>query len=118
LNILIIEDESIISSAMQRVFCKDGHSVCIADSYEAFAENITLFDPDLVFLDLKIPGRSGIDILKELRTLVPNIRVIMMSGYMSEKDFSDAQELGVERFLKKPFDDIFSLRQYTKSQDS
>lgn len=115
LNILIIEDESIISSAMQRVLCKDGHSVHIAGSYEAFTEALALFKPELIFLDLKIPGKSGTEILRELRNLLPNVRVIMMSGYMSEEDVLDAQELGVERFLKKPFDDIFSLRQYTRS---
>ncbi len=112
LNIFIIEDEQIISNAMQRVLSKDGHVVSVAHSYEVFEDIFALAQPDLIFLDLKIPGKSGMDILRDIKRSLPMVRVIMMSGYISEKDVHEAKELGAERFLKKPFDDIFSIRDY------
>lgn len=110
MNILVIEDEKIISSAIIRVLTACGHDVHTMDDGFNVMEKIRNFNPSIVFLDVKMPGRSGLDVLKEIKELAPNTRVIMMSGYTSLESIKSAKDLGADDFLKKPFDDIFEIQ--------
>jgi DNA-binding NtrC family response regulator len=110
MNILIIEDEKIISSAMTRMLTSCGHAVHSSDNGNETLNKIREVNPQMVFLDVKLPGRSGLDVLKEIKEYYPHMRVVMMSGYTSPENMALAKQLGADDFLKKPFDDIFEIQ--------
>jgi len=60
--------------------------------------------PDLVVLDIKIPGMDGIEILKRMKEIDPSIRVIIMTAYGDLKMIHKAKELGALTHIAKPFD--------------
>ncbi|MCX6112630.1 MAG: response regulator [Proteobacteria bacterium] len=110
MNILVIEDEKIISNAITRVLTSSGHNVhTLNDGFNVISK-IQEINPSMVFLDVKMPGRSGLDVLKEIKEFSKNIKVVMMSGYTSPENIETAVKLGANDFLKKPFDDIFELQ--------
>ena len=61
---------------------------------------------NLIFLDIRLPGPSGVDILEELKKLNPDAIVVVMSGYSVEEEVKKAMEMGAQEFLPKPFEDI------------
>ncbi|MEI6093306.1 MAG: response regulator [bacterium] len=110
MNILVIEDEKIISNAIIRVLSACGHTVhTMSDGFNV-TDKIRSFEPTIVFLDVKMPGRSGLEVLKEIKEISLSTKVIMMSGYTSLESIQSAKELGADDFLKKPFDDIFEIQ--------
>ena len=58
--------------------------------------------PDLVLLDMRMPGLSGVEVLERIRQVYPSLRVVIITGYCSEGDFSRACSLGVQGYLAKP----------------
>ena len=110
MNILVIEDEKIISNAITRVLTSSGHNVyTLNDGFNVLGK-VQEFNPGMIFLDVKMPGRSGLDVLKEIKEFSQDIKVIMMSGYGSAENMDSAKKLGANDFLKKPFDDIFEIQ--------
>ncbi len=61
---------------------------------------------DLVFLDVRLPDMSGVELLEAIRDVQPDAIVVMMSGYSVEEEIKRAMALGAQDFLPKPFDDI------------
>ncbi len=58
--------------------------------------------PDVVVLDLKMPGIDGMEVLRRIRTAYPNVQVIMLTGHGSDKDEKEARKLGAFEYLQKP----------------
>jgi CheY-like chemotaxis protein len=105
---LIIDDEFLIRKSIGRILKSRGHEV-----YEAENGNVALdvwrdVKPDLVLLDFMMPGRNGLEVLKEIE---PNLkkRVIVMSAYVGLNEHEDFIKLGASHFFSKPFDDIFKF---------
>jgi len=109
MNIIVVDDEKIILNAFCRALSKSGHNVCPFSSSEEVLQNIDKLNPGLIFLDLKMPGHSGMDILREMRSKGVNTKVVMMSGYTTPDIIDAAKDLDVLTFLKKPFDDIHDI---------
>ena len=109
MRILVIDDELIILTAVQRVFENKGFEVVSLNSGAGSFETIAEFKPDFVFLDVKMPGDSGIDLLSGIKRDYPDIKVVMMSGYTSAETLEEAKRFGADAFIKKPFDNIFDL---------
>ena len=110
MNILVIEDENIISSAINRVLSSSGHFVQILNDGFGVINKIQEINPSVIFLDVKMPGRSGLDVLKEIKEHSKDIKVVMMSGYTTPENIELAKQLGADDFLKKPFEDIFEIQ--------
>lgn len=102
-RILVIDDEKDMLEEVKSYFEVKGHEVLIA--WEA-REGLRLAlesNPDLVILDIKMPGKSGMEILKEAKAQNPQLRVIMLTGhYQDELTESRAFSLGASVYLKKP----------------
>ena len=109
MKILVIDDENIILTAVQRVFKHSGHEVLCLNNGANALQTVASFEPNFVFLDVKMPGDSGIDVLMQLKHRYPNLKIIMMSGYTSSEILDDAKKAGADAFIKKPFDNIFDL---------
>ena len=106
MNIVIVDDEKIILNAVSRVLTRAGHTVTAYGSSQEFLTDIDRLRPDFMFLDVKMPGSSGMDLVREVRSRDINSKIIMMSGYTTPEIIEAAKELGVLSFLKKPFDNI------------
>jgi CheY-like chemotaxis protein len=105
---LIIDDEFLIRKSIGRILKSRGHDV-----YEAENGNVALdvwreVKPDLVLLDFMMPGRNGLEVLKEIEPHLKK-RVIVMSAYVGQNEHEDFIKLGASHFFSKPFDDIFKF---------
>ncbi len=103
-SILIIDDEAEIRESLQTLLEFDGYEV---DSAANGAEGISKLGErpfDLVLLDLALPDRNGIELLPEIRSLDPQISVIMITAYGTVEDAVRAMQSGATNFLQKPWD--------------
>lgn len=103
-TILVVDDDEVLRSRLQRAFARRGFSVCCADGFDQAIAAAKEHIPDLAILDLKMPGKSGIELLVELRKLLPNIQVVVLTGYASITNAVDAIKLGAVNYVTKPAD--------------
>jgi two-component system nitrogen regulation response regulator NtrX len=100
--VLIVDDESTIIDSLEGILSDDGFEVMHAyNGYEAL-KKIEAESPDIVLLDIWMPGMDGIDTLKEIKKMSPNLPVIMITGHGSIESAVDATKSGAFDFLEKP----------------
>ncbi len=104
-RVLLIEDEPNIIEAISFILSRDGWEVDTHANGIDAVDKVKVRQPDLVILDVMLPGRSGFDILRELRDNPPtaNLPVLMLTARGQTKDKETAAALGVSRFMTKPF---------------
>ena len=102
--IFVTDDEQAIRSAIVKRLARQGHRVMGYESGEALIEALQHDLPDLVLLDLKMPGLNGLDTLKQVRQLAPSSLVIMLTAYGTVQDAVEAMKLGAYDFLIKSVD--------------
>jgi DNA-binding response OmpR family regulator len=104
-RIVLVEDEPNIVEAMSFILSRAGWEVTTHSNGETAAEALRAARPDVVVLDVMLPGRSGYDILRELRAdpEFARLPVLMLTARGQKKDRELAAELGVTRFMTKPF---------------
>jgi len=103
-KILIVDDQYGIRVLLDEVFRKEGYTTFqAANGVQALtiAQNE---DPDLVILDMKIPGMDGLEILKRIKNLNQDIQVIMITAYGELDLIQEAMRLGALTHFTKPFD--------------
>jgi two-component system nitrogen regulation response regulator NtrX len=103
-RLLVVDDERGIRTALVQVFEYEGHEVRAAEDGLAGIEVATDFRPDVIFLDVKMPGLDGLDVLERLRENDPSILVIMISGHGTIDTAVEATRKGAYDFLQKPLD--------------
>ena len=102
LNLLIIEDEPAYVDALEVSLSREGHQLAAATDGKAGLEQFRAERPDLVLLDLMLPGMSGLDVLRKIRS-DSDVPVIVLSAKDSESDIVTALELGADDYLTKPY---------------
>lgn len=102
-SVLVVDDEPIVCHSVRRILNKRGYSVEEAFDVDAVLWKMKLSEYDLVILDLKMPKRSGLEVLRSIRRLYPKVPVIMISGYASIENAVEATRLGASNFIPKPF---------------
>lgn len=111
MKVLIIDDENLIRRSLRRVF--EGAQFEVLDAADGSAGLKLWLDerPDLVILDVLMPGLTGPQILNELEKTKQrlNVKVILISAYTGEYDLNKAQNLGADLFIPKPFQDVFEV---------
>ncbi|AYV73191.1 two-component system response regulator [Niallia circulans] len=112
-KILIVDDQFGIRILLNEVFQKEGYKTFQAANGNQALEIVTRESPDLVLLDMKIPGMDGIEILKRMKKLNQDIRVIIMTAYGELDMIQEAKDLGALTHFAKPFD-IDDLREAVK----
>ncbi len=101
-KILIVEDEPKLAALLGDYFRASGYEAsCLADGREVVPA-VKASPPDLIVLDLMLPGRDGIDICRELRTFT-NIPLVMVTARVEEIDRLLGLELGADDYICKPF---------------
>ncbi len=104
-RVLVIEDEPNIIEAISFILCRDGWTVHThADGLTAVAK-VVASPPDLIILDVMLPGKSGFDILRDLRAAPATaaLPVLMLTARGQTRDREMAERLGVTRYMTKPF---------------
>jgi DNA-binding response OmpR family regulator len=103
MRILVVEDEKKVASFIKKGLQQEGYAVDTAhDGHEA-AQNANAFDYDLVVLDLMLPTRSGLDVLREVRTLKPSLPVLVLTAKGAIEDKVAGLDAGADDYLIKPF---------------
>jgi two-component system nitrogen regulation response regulator NtrX len=102
MRILIVDDEGNIRRSLQALLAHEGYRINEAASAEEALRMVDDVRPDVVLLDLMLPGMSGLDALPRLREIVPEAAVVMMSGAASLDDAVQATRLGAFHFIEKP----------------
>jgi two-component system response regulator AtoC len=103
-TIFVTDDEQAIRSAMVKRLTRRQHLVRAFESGNVLLDAIETDTPDLVLLDLKMPGLSGIETLKKIREKSPQSMVIMLTAYGTVQDAVDAMKLGAYDFIIKTVD--------------
>jgi len=103
-KILIVDDQFGIRILLNEVLQKEGYDTYQAANGIQALEIVSKHSPDLVLLDMKIPGMDGIEILKRMRVIDKEIRVIIMTAYGELDMIQEAKDLGALTHFAKPFD--------------
>ncbi len=121
LNILLVDDEEAFVTTLQERLELRGYSPRVALNGQTALDMIAMDPPDVVILDLRMPGLSGIEVLRRIRQQWPGLPVIMLSGHGSDQDFEACIGLGAALYHKKPLDiDVLldSIRAVTQGSAS
>lgn len=113
-KILIVDDQYGIRILLNEVFHKEGYETFQAANGIQALEVVKTHHPDLVLLDMKIPGMDGIEILKRMKVIDEEIRVIIMTAYGELDMIQESKDLGALTHFAKPFD-IDEIRDAVKT---
>jgi DNA-binding response OmpR family regulator len=104
-HVLVIEDEPNILAAISYILARDGWHVSTHDEGAGALEVIRRAAPDVLILDVMLPGRSGFEILQALRAddAMRALPVLMLTAKGQSRDRELAERCGADRFLAKPF---------------
>lgn len=104
-RVLVIEDEPNITEAVSFFLSRDGWNVFTHSNGHDAIDALENREPDIVILDLMLPGRSGMEILRDLRadTRWEGLPVIMLTARGHSRDRAEAEAAGASRFMTKPF---------------
>lgn len=102
-KILIIDDSSLSRRLMRRILEEAGHDVIEANDGFSALERFTLELPKLVMLDLTMPGITGFEVLKQLKSINPDTKVIVASADVQSLTRTQVFESGADGFINKPF---------------
>ncbi len=103
-RILVVDDEKAICEILEEFLSLFGHIVTSAYNGADALERLPQVKPDVVFLDIRMPGSSGLDVLKEIKARDSSIRVIMISAFGDDETEDMAKQLGADGFIQKPVD--------------
>ncbi len=104
IKVLVVDDEVAFANTLaQRLKMRDMEVGTAYDGEQALSK-LREKTPDVIILDLKMPGMHGMDVLKEIKRGYPHIQVILLTGHGTDRDEEEARRLGGFDFLNKPAD--------------
>lgn len=101
-TILSIEDSNFERKAIENVVEEEDYELITAGNAEDGLEKYDENRPDLVLLDIRLPDKDGIEVLKELHENYPNPKVVMVSIVREEETIDEAKEIGALDYVEKP----------------
>lgn len=103
-KILVVDDNKYIRFALSTLLDKSGFKVTAVGDGEKALKEVKLKKPDLVILDIRLPGMDGMQVLGEIKNIDGNIPVIMLTAHGNVKAAERAAKSGAYEFVNKPFD--------------
>ena len=103
-NIWVVDDDESIRWVLERGLSENGLQVETFDSANKVIKKLETENPSLILTDIKMPGKSGIDLLDEVKELRPEIPIIIMTAHSDLKSAVESYEHGAWEYLPKPFD--------------
>ena len=104
-HVLIADDEANIVISLEFLMQREGHRVTIARDGDAALEAIRRERPDLVLLDVMMPGRSGFEVCQAVRAdeALANVKIVLLSAKGRDTDLAKGSALGADAYMTKPF---------------
>ena len=102
--ILVVDDESNVLTSFQKMLSKDSHMVRTASSGEEALRLLSSESPDLILMDIRMAGLSGLETFRRAKLLVPRTPVLIMTAHGTSETAIEAMKLGAFDYLLKPFD--------------
>jgi DNA-binding NtrC family response regulator len=102
-RVLVVDDDNIVLSSCVRVLENEGHAVTTATCSRSALEALERERFDVVVLDIKMPETDGVVLTMAVRQRRPNVPIVAMSGYATERTIAEATLYGARRFVTKPF---------------
>lgn len=103
-SVLIVEDEERFRSRLARAFRERGFDTREASDYESALAAARDESPEYLLVDLRMPGRSGLDVVRDVKELDPGTTAVILTGYGSIATAIEAVRLGAADYLTKPAD--------------
>ncbi len=104
LKVLLVEDEETLSTLLKNAIGDNFHSFTIANNGQAGLEIFKKTSPDIVITDIMMPILTGLEMAKEIKKIDTNIPIIILSAHSETEKFLQAIDIGVVKYLIKPFD--------------
>jgi len=113
MRILVVDDEPIVLTCCQRILEDQGHTVHLVGSAD---EAITVMEDEpfeILLVDIKMPIRDGIDLVREIKEKWPQTSVVVMTGYATPGTIRKSRSVKADRFISKPFtpDELLEILQ-------
>jgi CheY-like chemotaxis protein len=102
MRVLVVDDEVDTAETLAEVLETLGHAARTAHDGPAALEAVAAFDPDVVLLDLGLPGMDGFEVARRLRERASRVRLIAVTGYGQDLDRKNTERAGFEAHLVKP----------------
>jgi two-component system response regulator RegA len=103
-SILIVDDDEVYRNRLARAFSDRGYDVRTGSDYDTAVAAATEESPELAVVDLKMPGKSGLELVKALHEIDAATKIVVLTGYGSIATAIDAVRLGATYYLSKPAD--------------
>ena len=103
-KVMVVDDEASIRDMLRDAFEKEGYDVICAESAENALELLRRKNPQIIFLDLKLSGMSGVDLCRKIRRDHPIACIYAMTAYTSLFDLAECREVGFDDYFVKPVD--------------
>ena len=104
IKVLLVDDEqSFVKTLSERLQMRDLKNETVYDGEQALSF-VDDKEPDVMVLDLKMPGIDGMEVLRQVTEKFPNMRVIILTGHGTDRDEEESRRIGVFDYLKKPTD--------------
>lgn len=115
-SLLIADDDETFRERLARALRARGYDVRTAADYESAIASANADSPQLAVVDLRMPGRSGLELVRELVAIDPATKVVVLTGYGSIATAIDAIRLGAIHYLPKPADADEILAAFTRGE--
>ncbi|HRI53280.1 MAG TPA: response regulator [Pseudomonadota bacterium] len=103
-TVLLVDDDEAFRERLARALRDRGYEVRTADGYDAALQLARADSPEYAVVDLRMPGRSGLEVVRDLAALDSSTRIVILTGYGSIATAVDAVRLGAVQYLPKPAD--------------
>ena len=103
-RVLVVDDEESILHFLKAALQRKSYQVLTATNGKEALDLFAQHRPDLVILDIRLPGEDGISVLRKIRKKDRKALVLMITGYGSKQSISEAMKLGASDYIAKPFD--------------
>ena len=115
-SLLLVDDDEVFRTRMARAFVERGYEVTSAHDFDSAVAHARIESPELAVLDLKMPGKSGLELVKALLEIDPQTKIVVLTGYGSIATAIDAVRLGATYYLQKPADAAEILAAFARGQ--
>jgi DNA-binding response OmpR family regulator len=102
-TVLLVEDDAAIAGPLSRALQREGYEVDVVGDGAAALERAGVESPDLMVLDLGLPGMDGLEVCRRVRTDQPDLPVLMLTARTDEVDFVVGLDAGADDYVSKPF---------------
>jgi DNA-binding NtrC family response regulator len=100
---LIVDDDMIVLDSCKRVFEAEGFEVCVVPSADQALKAMKNSMFDILLIDVKMPERDGMYLMRAVKKQWPDVPIVVMSGYATPETIAEGLRLGAAEFIAKPF---------------